>query len=510
MIQQKALTDKLQKVQETTDRLAQVALAAAEEGRAVDLVEEEIWKELLHLGNELLGCLFAQLGTGDVGPVIERENQKPLKRSKKSQKRRYRSVFGVFELERYTYAEQSKRQAERIPFDEQIALPSHDYSLLLEKWVGASACEDSFKQSVTFLEQMLNTRIPVDSAERICQRRGDRVEAFFEQLPTPEADEEGEILVESIDRKGVPLIRPHTEEPPVFSPSDEKGPKPDTKKMAVVGSVYSVDRHIRDADYILNALFRRRKTPEEEEASEKPPRPKHRRMRALLPVTEADTGHQITIDPAAAISGWISEEVQTRQGHVEEIALLCDGEDALWRNEADFRRRAIKVTEILDLMHAVSRIWTCGKHLHGDEPLESFVFPRLRRLLEGEASSVIRGFRRMATQRDLKGKARKAVDDACGYLERNLPRLRYDEYLSRGLPIATGMVEGACRYLVQDRMERTGMRWTIAGAQSILDLRSIKTSDLSDEYHTYYRSKQLSERYGESRTNYANQFQLAA
>lgn len=61
------------------------------------------------------------------------------------------------------------------------------------------------------------------SAERICQRRGDQVEAFFEQLPTPKADEEGKILVQSIDRKGVPLIQPHTEEPPVFVPSDEIG-----------------------------------------------------------------------------------------------------------------------------------------------------------------------------------------------------------------------------------------------------------------------------------------------
>lgn len=510
MIEQLQLADKLQEIKKSSDQLTHLVLSAAEEGRAVDAVEQDLWNGLMQLGANLLGALFEQLGDGNVGAQIEREGQKPLKRSSELQKRRYRSVFGVFELARYTYAEQAKRRAERIPFDEQVALPSHDYSLLLEKWVGASACEDSFEQAVLFLEKMLNSRIPVDSAERICQRQADLVEPYFEQLPTPKANEERQVLVETVDRKGVPIRQPHRDAPAAFGPSDRKGPERGTKKMATVASVYSVDRHVRDADAILRALFRRRKTSEQEEDAQKRPRPQHRRMRALLPITVEDDGEGITVDPAAAICGWMSEEIETRQRNAEETVLLCDGEESLWQTASFFRGRSTEVTEILDLMHAVPRIWSCGEQLHGDERIEAFVLPRLRRLLQGEASSVIRGFRRMATQRGLVGKARKAVDEACDYLERHLSRLRYDEYLSRGLPIATGVIEGACRYLVKDRLERTGMRWTIAGAQSILDIRSIKTSDLSDEYHTYYRTERLMQRYGESRTNYADQFQLAA
>jgi len=513
MIEQPGLADKLQKVNEATEKLTQMTLDAAEQGRPIDCVEQDLWSGLMQLGAQLLGCVFTQLGHGDVGPEISREGQKPLQRSDQPHRRRYRSVFGVFELHRYVYAEQRKRPAECIPFDEQIALPSHDYSLLLEKWVGADACKESFEEAVSTLERMLGSRIPVDSAERVCRRQGEMVDEFFDQLPTPPADEEGQILVETIDRKGVPICRREaepTEPAPLFGPNEQKGPKPGTKKMAAVGSVYSVDRYYRDADTVLAALFRRRKEADRAKSPDKRPRPQHRRMQSLLPVTAEDSGEPATIDPLAAVCGWMSQQIDDRKDAAEELVLLCDGEESLWETEAIFRGESAEVTEVLDLLHAVPRIWKCAEHLHGEEPIERFVYPRLRWLLEGKAGSVIRGFRRMASVRELTGKARREVDTACAYLEKHLSRMRYDQYLARGLPIATGVIEGACRHLVKDRFERSGMRWTIEGAQSILNLRSIKTSGLSQEYYAYYRYHRLAERYGETRMNYADQFQLAA
>ncbi|TVP96914.1 MAG: hypothetical protein EA381_16340 [Planctomycetaceae bacterium] len=88
--------------------------------------------------------------------------------------------------------------------------------------------------------------------------------------------------------------------------------------------------------------------------------------------------------------------------------------------------------------------------------------------------------------------------------------MRYDEYLARGLPIATGVIEGACRHLVQDRLGRSGMRWTIAGAQSILDLRSVLASDHWDSYQRQYRKQRLQERYGDTRTNFMTGLALSA
>ena len=81
-----------------------------------------------------------------------------------------------------------------------------------------------------------------------------------------------------------------------------------------------------------------------------------------------------------------------------------------------------------------------------------------------------------ATQRDLKGEALKAVTTACNYFETNLARMRYDEYLQAGYPIASGVIEGACRHLIKDRMEQGGMRWTLSGAKAMLNVRAIVAS----------------------------------
>lgn len=67
------------------------------------------------------------------------------------------------------------------------------------------------------------------------------------------------------------------------------------------------------------------------------------------------------------------------------------------------------------------------------------------------------------------------LDRLCEYLKKNKHRMRYDEYLKAGYPIATGVIEGACRHVIKDRMERTGMRWKVPGAQAMLQLRVIRT-----------------------------------
>lgn len=507
MKKQSNVTANLDAINDVYKQLKEMALSAARQGKAIDEVEHEIWGKLIQLGGELLGLVFAQLGDGDVGPEIQTEGKPTLKRSSQPQHRRYRSIFGVFDLERYTYAEQAKREAQCIPLDEQVGLPKHDYSLLLESWISIAASEDSFDHAVSMLERIFLSRIPVDSAERVCGRQAEMVNDFFDQLPTPDPQEEGEILVETLDRKGVPLRRSRSDSEPAFAPSEQKGAKPGTKKMATVGSVYSVDRHQRDAQAVLDALFRKKR---EDQRKKGRPRPKHKRVRAILPNEVDDGDETVTIDTVAVICDWMSEEVESRHRKNQEIVLLCDGEEGLWETVSFSRSESTAVTEILDLLHAVPRIWKCGVLLHGNEPLERYVYRRINELLAGRGQSVIRGFRRKATLMELQGKARETIDTACNYLERHLPRMRYDEYLERGLPIATGVIEGACRHLVKDRLERSGMRWTIDGAQSILDLRSVIASGLWEPYQAHYRERTLRDRYGETRRNFASELDLAA
>ena len=99
----------------------------------------------------------------------------------------------------------------------------------------------------------------------------------------------------------------------------------------------------------------------------------------------------------------------------------------------------------------------------------------------------------MGDYRNLPAGKKKQLAKICDYFDKNGDRMRYDEYLKAGYPIATGVIEGACRHLVKDRLERAGMRWLLEGAQSMLDLRSVHLSGLWDEF-TAYRIKREAQR----------------
>ena len=110
---------------------------------------------------------------------------------------------------------------------------------------------------------------------------------------------------------------------------------------------------------------------------------------------------------------------------------------------------------------------------------------RLLRVLRGEVALVVRGLRVLGTRRGLRGSKQQALAKVCGYLEKNRERMRYDEYLAQGYPIASGVIEGACRHLVKDRMERAGMHWTPQGAQAMLDVRSTYVNGDWEEYQAF-------------------------
>ena len=164
---------------------------------------------------------------------------------------------------------------------------------------------------------------------------------------------------------------------------------------------------------------------------------------------------------------------------------LGDGQESLW--EARRAWLPARTVDILDLLHVTPRLWTAAHVFHGEgsQEAEDFVRERVLRVLQGKASGVIRGLREMATKRDLPAGRKKTVAGVCAYLKANLGRMRYDAYLAAGYPIASGVVEGACRHLIKDRMERAGMHWTIPGAQAMLDVRSLYISGLWEEYQDY-------------------------
>jgi hypothetical protein len=114
-----------------------------------------------------------------------------------------------------------------------------------------------------------------------------------------------------------------------------------------------------------------------------------------------------------------------------------------------------------------------------------FVEQRLRDLLQGRVGYVMSGLRRRLKAGELTAQRRKVVRSALEYFGNNRGQMRYDEYLAAGYPIGSGVAEGACRHLVKDRMEQTGMRWTVEGAQAMLHVRALYLNDQWDEFQEH-------------------------
>src|ERR1700686_4685067 len=98
--------------------------------------------------------------------------------------------------------------------------------------------------------------------------------------------------------------------------------------------------------------------------------------------------------------------------------------------------------------------------------------------------------RRSAPQRELGPGERNPVDECADYLLHYSPYLQYDKALAEGVPIATGVIEGTCRHLVEDRMDLTGARWRLTGAEAVLRLRALRSSNDFDAYWKFHEQQE--------------------
>ena len=264
---------------------------------------------------------------------------------------------------------------------------------------------------------------------------------------------------------------------------EDKPQRPGNRRMATVSSVYSVDPHVRTADTIVAALFRDK---HDEAPTDVRPKPCHKRVLAHLPQVVEETGDAKPISGITVGLSWATCEVHRRHQKGQPLVRIMDGQPSLWEalEHCNGDVAAERTIDILDILHVSSCVWRAAKIFHRHkEHQEAFARDRLKRILEGDVRSVITGLRRMATQHKLEGDPLKEIHTVCGYFVFHIQRMKYDEYLAAGYPIASGVIEGACRHLVKDRMERTGMRWTLEGAQAMLHLRALYQSSYWDKFH---------------------------
>jgi hypothetical protein len=174
---------------------------------------------------------------------------------------------------------------------------------------------------------------------------------------------------------------------------------------------------------------------------------------------------------------------------IQQRVALTDGAEAL---QQQMQAQLPQHTLVLDIIHATEYLWDAVTSWLGETHPERQHWMRrgLTHLLRGETRTVITWLELIASDEMVTTSQRTALLRAAGYYRRNRSHMRYDQYLAQGWPIGTGVVEGACRHVVKDRMEQSGMRWTEVGAQAVLDLRAIRINGQWETYWAYHRQQQ--------------------
>jgi hypothetical protein len=453
-------------VQKIVPELVELLATALHEGIPVHTVEENLWDVLLRVGNRGMQAFFDSHGGGDLGPSLTLPNGDEVKRLDKLHTRQYVSIFGRFDLARVAYGTRESQAIAFVPLDNRLQLPESDFSYLLQDWDQELAVEQAFSKVNQTIERMLRLKQNTDSLENMNRHMAQDTAAFRESLPAPPAAEEGQILVVTADGKGVVIRGQAT--PTLCGGERPAGSRVNGKRMAAVGAVYSIAPYLRSPEEVVAALFRDvNYTP--------PPRPQPccKRVWASLPQGQGKEHSSIDM-----VFDWLLWEYVLRNPDSRRPTVyLCDGQETLWQACHEYLPDN-NATEILDLLHVTPRLWQAAKLFCGEKSAQvvPFVRQRLTQVLQGKVATVVRGLRRLATAQKLSTAKRKVLRRICRYLHKNRRRMRYDEYLAKGYPIASGVIEGACRHVVKDRMERAGMHWTVAGAQAMLDVRSVWVS----------------------------------
>jgi hypothetical protein len=465
---------KMELQQHAVPQILDLLTKARLDGSPVHEVEKELWDWLLGLGRSCLGAFFESHGTGDLGETVRLSDGRESRRLEELHARRYVSIFGAFELLRTVYGSRDGQALDFVPLDNRLQLPPGVFSYVLQDWDQSLAVEEPFSQVQQTIARILKLKQSGDSLEEMNRQMAREVGDFRDLQGTPASAEEGAIVVVSADCKGIVIRGQGTKT--VCGGERPEGKRANQKRMATVGAVYTVDAYVRTADEVVAALFR---DPDYQPGPR--PKPCHKRVWASLPHEGAEPRSSI-----AVVFDWLWWEFAQRNPRLERPTVcLCDGQQALWDACADAVVNEERV-QILDLLHVTPRLWKAAKLLYGDKSKEvlPFVRQRVTQVLEGKVDSVLRTLRRLVAERKLSGAKKKSMSRLCSYLYKNRHRMHYDEYLAAGYPIASGVIEGACRHLIKDRMERAGMHWTMAGAQAMLDLRSVWIGNQWEAYQT--------------------------
>ena len=467
--------------------------ASSEEAGALEHSEFE--ERLASDGREVLRCLFQDsldlravreprldlvVGADGVRRAnVERAHQRPLC-----------TVVGEVRVSRIAY--RARGQENLCVADGALNLPEEKPSHGMRRLAAIESPRGSFEEAQEAIVRQTGQRLGKRQLRELVVRAAQDFESFYAQRQRTAAEKK-DALVLSCDAKGV-VMRPEALREQTKKQAQDaeqklqtrlsKGEKRGRKRMAEVCAVYEVTPVERTAADILPA------TDEERQAARQGPEAKNKWLSA-----------SVTDDAAIVITQMFGEADRRDPQHKRPWVALVDGNNhQIDRIKKEARKRKLQVTILVDCVHVMEYLWDAAWcfFTEGDAAAERWVHEKARAVLNGQASTVAAAIRRKATRLGLETAKRKNADTCADYLLAKRAYLDYPTALTNGWPIATGVIEGACRHLVKDRMDITGARWGLESAEAVLKLRALRSNGDFEQYWCYHR-KQERRRVHESR-----------
>jgi hypothetical protein len=464
------IVDRLEVLREEFGALSALVTGTEALGATAADMELRIFREVLALGRGLLELFFVVRAAGrpatPLAPDGTTMSECHLRQAT------YQSVFGRVTFRRHRFF--AAGQAGVSPLDAALSLPERCYSSLLRDWAGHELTDAAFEAGRRTLERILALNLSKNALETLVREDAVDVDAFYEQkLPPPKADE-GPILVAQADGAGVRLVG--------TEPSKRTG-HATSKREAIVTTLYTIDRYVRSPAQLAEALLGDGKDAD----------------RALRAVRPAPIGKETraTLDGKEAALGRLRERVQTRDGpHILDRVALTDGSEALQEKTA---AALPNFTLVLDIMHVLTYLWPAAIALHGglrSGACQVYIRVQLEALLAGQTQTVIDDMAERLAVAQLLPWRQEPVHDAIRYFTNHADSMHYDQYLARGWPIASGVIEGACKHVVRGRLDRSGMKWARPGAHAMLQLRTVRLNEDWDAYQGFHRQQEHLRLYG--------------
>jgi hypothetical protein len=441
-------------------------------------------------GRELLRRLFEEhiklRGDGDIGAAV-RGSDGIDRTHKRIRQRILISVFGEVIIERIGYSARGEHSL--FPKDAALNLPVDLYSHGIRKLIAKEVSKNSFEEALDTVKQMTGVSVPKRQAEILASKAAEDFDKFYQnqkELQVMQTVQQLPLVVLTTDGKGIVMRREDLREATrkkaestqhKLNKRMSRGEKSNAKRMATVASVYNIDLFIRTPEQIIGELKSQEPYPITR------PRPVAKRVWA-----------SIEKEPEKVTADIFDEAVRRDPNKQKQWVCLIDGDPKqLRRIRAQAKKRKISLTIIMDIIHVIEYLWKAARVLHKetDPKSEKWVAERLLGILEGNVGYVAAGIRRSATLREISKQSREPIDKCADYLLKYSRYLRYHLYLKQGYPIATGVIEGACRHLIKDRMDVTGARWSLLGAEAVIKLRSLRSSGDFEKYWEFHEDQEF-------------------